>query len=72
MSRNYWKDKSNQVNKLKELEQKLGIKEPSDWYRVKTRDVINSGGSSLLEQYNSSLSSMLIALYPEVQWDLNK
>ena len=69
LPRNYLKDKSNQLSKLKELEQKLGIKEPTDWYKVGVVDVQNSGGTSLLEQYRDSLSSLLSSLYPEVQWE---
>ena len=72
LPRNYWKDKSNQVSKLKEIEQKLGINEPTDWYRFTVRNARSSGGTTLLEQYNNSLSSMLSALYPSVQWDLTR
>ena len=68
----FWKDKSNQLNKLKELEQKLGIKEPSDWYKVGVVDVQNSGGATLLQQYKSSVRMMVSSLYPEVQWDITK
>ena len=57
---------------MKELEQKLGIKELSDWYKVGVVDVQNSGGATLLSYYNHSLSSLLITLYPEVQWDITK
>ena len=71
-TRKYWKDKTNQLSKLKEIEQKLGIKEPTDWYKFEKKDVSKYGGGGLLLEYNNSAKKMLIELYPNVKWDLTK
>ena len=68
---NYWKDKSNQLKALKELERKLGIKDLSDWYNMKTQD-IRENGQMLFRHHNDSISQMLSSLYPDFQWDLTK
>jgi hypothetical protein len=67
--RNYWKDKENQLKTLKEVEQKLNIQQPTDWYNYRNKDIIKHGGNVLLSKYNNSMSQMLQALYPEVEWD---
>src|SRR5690349_16646044 len=69
---NYWKDKTNQLKALRELEGKLKISQPEDWYRIKNSNVIEQGGKALLYQYNGSLSRMLSTLYPAVQWEVTK
>ena len=68
----FWKNKANHLGKLKELEQKLGIKEPTDWYKIRVVDVGNAGGHSLINQYKNSVRVMVSSLYPEVQWDITK
>jgi hypothetical protein len=67
--RNHWKDKSNQLKLLKEVESKLGITTPTDWYKITNKNVIASGGVALLNRYESSIKKALKALYPEVNWD---
>jgi hypothetical protein len=70
--RNYWKNRSNQLAELKELEQKLKIKEPSDWYQVSSKNIVDNGGISLLKQFGESISKMLASLYPDVTWDVRR
>jgi hypothetical protein len=69
-AKNYWKDTSNQLNTFKELELKLQINEPTDWYNVGYGDVFRLGGDMLLRQFNKSVSKMVKHFYPEVKWDL--
>ena len=69
---NYWKDKSNQLAALKQLEAKLDIKEPTDWYNLKYDIVIKVDENNLIKQFDSSLSKMLISLRPEIQWETTK
>jgi hypothetical protein len=68
----YWKDRSNHLKKLKEIEQKLNIQQPSDWYEFQNKDVKANGGSGLLIQHGNSLSGLLTSLYPEEKWDISK
>jgi hypothetical protein len=70
--RNYWKDKSNQLKELKIIEQKLGIKEPSDWYNMRNADIIAHNGGSLLKWHKTSISNLLAAHYPNIQWDVTR
>ena len=57
---------------LKQLETKLGIQSPEDWYRFKRSDVIQHGGVNLLHQYSNSITQMLSSLYPDVPWVMTK
>ena len=69
MPRNYWKDKTNQLKTLKEIEQQLNITEPTQWYEITNQDVLKTGlARNLLRHFGNSIPTMLIALYPEVQW----
>jgi hypothetical protein len=65
----YWKDRSNQFEALKDLEHKLGIKDRLEWYTKTNKDVITTGGSALLYQFQGSLGRMLLAFYPDISWD---
>jgi hypothetical protein len=66
-------DKSNQLAQLKEIEQKLQIKQPTDWYNYDAKDVRDNGGRILMHRiYNNSLITMLKSLYPEVDWEISK
>lgn len=42
------------------------------WTKVTVKDIKNRGGSTLLNYYNGSISSMLHTLYPEHKWDPTK
>jgi hypothetical protein len=67
--RNYYKEQSNQLQALKQIEATLNITQPSDWYKYRANDVIENKGFSIIAQYDGSLLNMLKALYPEVEWD---
>src|SRR5690348_8317947 len=51
---------------------KMGFKSMNDWYRIKQKDIITNGGSSLLKEYKQSPSKMLINIYPQHEWKLWK
>jgi hypothetical protein len=57
---------------LQEIERKLGITQPTDWYKFGYREVIKNGGRSLLYNFGNSLSRMLASLYPEVNWEISR
>jgi hypothetical protein len=49
---------------LNEIAIKLNLKEPSDWGKVSTRYITQSGGSTLLQNYyNGSLFQCLQSVY---------
>jgi hypothetical protein len=68
----YWKNTTNQLNTLKQIETNLGITTPTDWYNMKTVDVLSQGGKALLAQFQGSMVKMLKALYPNVEWNLKR
>jgi hypothetical protein len=70
----FWGDKTRQLQLLKQIEKKLNIKQPIDWYRFQRTDLIKGDQrtSVILEQYNNSLGKLLSSLYPEVKWDLTR
>ena len=62
---NFWKGRSNQLTALKELEEKLGIKELEDWYKVKIQDLPDN---RLLKSCNYSLLELLKTFFPDYDW----
>jgi hypothetical protein len=72
-SRSHWVDPSTHYIWLKTIENKLNIKQPSDWYKHTYSDVANQGGLSVLAKYyNSSIFKMLKTLYPDYHWDVHR
>jgi hypothetical protein len=69
----FLKSRGTQLLLLKEVEKKLNITQPTDWYKYGRNDVIQSGGKYLLSKYyNGSLSEMLKSLYSGQNWDVTK
>jgi hypothetical protein len=65
----YWTNIDNQKRFFQQLEDKLDIRSPEDWYRVTTRQIIQEGGSALIgNYYNWSMLTALKAIYPEHDW----
>lgn len=46
----YWTIPENQLQFFNEMEDILGVKKKEDWYAVKLVDVIEKGGSELLNK----------------------
>lgn len=61
-SQSFWKSAENRKKFLDNMATKLNIKKPSDWGKVKRKDLHTNGGSSLLN-YNSSVFSSLQSTY---------
>jgi hypothetical protein len=61
-----------QLEFLKQIEKKLQIQQPADWYNYGKREVSKSGGGTLLRFYSNSICEMLKALYPENEWDMTR
>jgi hypothetical protein len=68
MAKGYWEDIQNQRDFMNRLGLDLNIKEMNDWYDVTVVDVIDRGGSGILNKHGNSLISILIAVYPEHSW----
>lgn len=67
----HWKSQENRRALVRVLEREHGIREPSDWRRVRNKEVMaQPGGSSLLNRYNGSFWAMLRDTLPEAEaWD---
>mgnify|MGYP003373223661 CR=1 FL=1 len=68
--RSYWASKVNRRIYLEWLGRRLGFREASDWYKVKSRDFSKFNGVTLLASYyRRSPSAAVIDIFPE--WNLN-
>jgi hypothetical protein len=68
----FWKNRDNQLEYMNWLERELGLLSLDDWYDL-DRDVLKRrNGSGLLSHYSTSLQYILLELYPNHEWDLNK
>ena len=64
----FWHHRKNRMRCLEWLGERLGYKQPGDWYRITQHDCVANGGRRLLRYYNSSPIVMLKDLFPRVQW----
>lgn len=72
--KNFWQSKENQRKALEEARKKLGLKEGdlNEWYRVSYTDLAKIGMARLVVEHNSSVSMMLMNLFPDHPWDITK
>jgi hypothetical protein len=70
----FWSDKTRQLSLLSQIEKKLRIRHPNDWYNFGEIDFARGDhrASVLLDHYNNSLPKLLSTLYPQEQWDLSR
>jgi hypothetical protein len=66
----YWNSLSNQREYFDWLGSQLGIKTLDDWYNVKVSDMKEKGAFGLLQNYGSSLTKALKAIYPNHDWQV--
>eukprot|EP01114_Cavostelium_apophysatum_P019887 TRINITY_DN6524_c0_g1_i1.p1 TRINITY_DN6524_c0_g1~~TRINITY_DN6524_c0_g1_i1.p1 ORF type:complete len:431 (+),score=67.85 TRINITY_DN6524_c0_g1_i1:54-1346(+) len=64
-SSGHWKNIRNQRSYLDSISKKLGVKHWEDWYHIGYDEIIENGGSSLLDHYKHSLTKAVITAYPE-------
>eukprot|EP01114_Cavostelium_apophysatum_P002651 TRINITY_DN1234_c0_g1_i1.p1 TRINITY_DN1234_c0_g1~~TRINITY_DN1234_c0_g1_i1.p1 ORF type:complete len:573 (+),score=74.65 TRINITY_DN1234_c0_g1_i1:104-1822(+) len=64
-----WTDKRVQKAFILELERKLNIERPEDWYKFRRQDVDHNGGMSLMRRHYKSLIDFLRTLRPDYSWD---
>src|SRR5690554_1658513 len=65
----YWEDLEHQRRFIRWLESKLELKKPEDWYSIKKSQVIQCGGTSLLQYCGGNLVVALKKIYPEIHWE---
>eukprot|EP01127_Copromyxa_protea_P020016 TRINITY_DN6614_c0_g1_i2.p1 TRINITY_DN6614_c0_g1~~TRINITY_DN6614_c0_g1_i2.p1 ORF type:complete len:524 (+),score=59.77 TRINITY_DN6614_c0_g1_i2:3-1574(+) len=65
----YWNDNNHKRLLLDALTKDLKIEQPSDWTKVKLRDIKKNNAWSLLLQHGGSLQKTLQAVYPETDWN---
>jgi hypothetical protein len=72
--RNYWSSQENRRKALIDIGSQLGIKEGDyeSWQKVEYRDLRRLGAASLLTEFGDSTSKMLISVFPEHLWNLEK
>jgi hypothetical protein len=62
----FWKNKENCIEYIKCLGEKLKYKEPSDWYKLSTMDVIKFGGKAMFVYYK--IQDLPKLIYPNYDW----
>eukprot|EP01114_Cavostelium_apophysatum_P005030 TRINITY_DN1558_c0_g1_i1.p1 TRINITY_DN1558_c0_g1~~TRINITY_DN1558_c0_g1_i1.p1 ORF type:complete len:545 (+),score=133.12 TRINITY_DN1558_c0_g1_i1:262-1896(+) len=67
--RRYFRDKREAFDYIAS---KLGYTKWEDWYEVRKSDIVNHGGSGILDEHGSSISKTLMAVYPEHNWLLHR
>eukprot|EP01118_Nematostelium_gracile_P017391 TRINITY_DN7413_c0_g1_i1.p1 TRINITY_DN7413_c0_g1~~TRINITY_DN7413_c0_g1_i1.p1 ORF type:complete len:254 (+),score=43.11 TRINITY_DN7413_c0_g1_i1:78-839(+) len=63
----YWNDRENVIDFVECMGIHFGCKKMSDWYQLKTRDVIEFGGSRVLQKFNG-IQNLLQSVYPDHDW----
>ena len=67
----FWADPNNHRLVLSEIAKKMGLREPSDWYEVTSKDIVRCGGRGLLRFY-PSIEQMLRELEPGFPWQSSR
>lgn len=66
--RHFWQDPKNHRQYMQWLGETLGIREPSDWYRVTNQDFRDHGGGAFLIHYDSTVSAAIKSYLPQYDW----
>jgi hypothetical protein len=71
---NTLRDTTGKLSLIKQIEKKLSIQQPTDWYNYSPTFIIRHGGRKLLNEYKgtTAITDLLGSIYPEVQWDIKK
>ena len=65
----FWEHKKNHLEYLEWFSVKMDLQTFEDWYSVKRQDIIQTGGTGLLNRYNGYLSNALQHLLdPDLSW----
>lgn len=63
VGKHFWADKSNQLKFMLQLGEKLNFESMDDWYKITRADIIDSGGSRLLQIYRSSPARTVMSIF---------
>jgi len=66
--RRFWQDRKNHRVFMQWFGQRLGLREPSDWYHVTNQDFRDNGGGAFLLHYDSTVSAAIMSYLPEYDW----
>ena len=67
---NFWQQPGNRQAYLNWLGEELGFEKTADWYQLRTRDLSDNGGGSLLTcYYAGSLQRALYDFRPDYRWE---
>lgn len=61
----FWKSKENRVEYFEWLGNKLGFREPADWYGLTKELLINNGGTGLFKVFGDSRVNFLREFFPD-------
>eukprot|EP01118_Nematostelium_gracile_P011993 TRINITY_DN4327_c0_g2_i1.p1 TRINITY_DN4327_c0_g2~~TRINITY_DN4327_c0_g2_i1.p1 ORF type:complete len:419 (+),score=55.72 TRINITY_DN4327_c0_g2_i1:175-1431(+) len=67
-----WDNVQLQKDFMSYLGDQLKITRMQDWYRVSTVQIRKHGGGALLHRFQHSPSEMIMSIFPEHDWDINK
>ena len=72
--RNHWKSTTNQRSQVEAIGLELGIAvgNMERWYRIGNSEFIEKGGGPILKRHGWSMSSLLLELFPEHHWELER
>ncbi len=64
----FWKDPKNHRRYMQWLGRQLGIRRPSDWYRVSNQDFKDHKGGAFMLHYDSTVSLAIMRNFPNYDW----
>ncbi len=66
--RGFWNQPENRRRYLEWLADRLGFKEPEDWYLLSGKDLLGNNGSTLLNRHGGSPRRVVMENFPEYPW----
>src|SRR4051794_6153333 len=68
----FWDSNETKRKFLDDLGKHLGYHVLDDWYAITSRQIMQKGGTVLLQKHNNSYVKLLEQTYPEHKWVLHK
>lgn len=67
-----WSSQKQQLEYMDWLAKKFNIKSMEDWYKIRTEDIANNRGMSMLRLYKNSPSTLITSSFPNYSWKIWK